>query len=250
MSIVLGPLDRAPDPNRGNSGGDLVCPGKQTTVVEVKSYSAPGYMLSVVLGIQAVAPKCDHVKIACAHEDVFVLPMVRACISWGIGNASFEAECDYLNGTQVSVAAENIRVDARYLQFTRPWIKGDGLQVQPTYRVSAGFAYSSVGRNSNSARLTELAQIETPGESCIISIPDFAISMTILPVDASSVRADVFGFGRLYKTQYNVTGPLSNVGQNNVENALPLFNGAKFVEVTNTNQAGPAFAFVVFGLAL
>jgi len=247
------PLAGQEDLNRGDSvalsppPGDIVTSGKDTSIIEVRSRCAEGEVINIVLGIELEGQSNVSQD---SVENALVYPSVRALIDWGIGGTKFRAECDYLLGTQLSIAAENIRVGARYLKNSPPWQPVAEAQA-PTFRCAAAFSYGASGRNSNSARLTELVQVETPQSPPVrIQIPQYAISFTILPVDDSIVQADVFGFGTSYFVRYNVGVPISNVGQHNVENTFPIFNGARFIEITNQNEEGPLYAFVIFGLAL
>lgn len=247
----LSPLSAAIQANRGATAviRPPDCDLGETEVDVVDLRSAPGcvnaYLLAVVLGIDLYRTKCDPCTFI---QDAFVHVSVRAIIDWGVGGAPFHAECDWLLGTQLSIAAENIRIGARYEKFTLPWDPAE-FDEAPSFILSAGFALGNVGRNSNPARYTAIAAIESPGETQRISIPAFATSFTIQPVLGSPVLARKYGFGMGFGVDLSATSPLSNVGQYNVENAIPIANGDRFVEVRNEGT-GPALAFVVFGLSL
>lgn len=237
-----------------NCGGSVTLrPGRSETILELKSGDASGVNLAVVIGVETKgADGRSYDKTEHNLEPEFLISSVRVALSWGIGNTGFDAECDAINGTQLAIAAENLRVVAKYVTVDRPWdpTPPELLCQQPQFEVSAGLAYTGIGRNSNPARLTEVVQIENPGERCLIKVPPFAISMTVLPVDGGAARVRLMALGTGYSVRYDVVSPLSNAGQYNVENAVPIFNGARFVEVENISPTGPLSAIVVFGLAL
>lgn len=227
---------------------DTVLNGETVTrICEVRTTCAQGELLSVTLD-QSIRGGAE----ATTAFDVadFVWPNVRARIMWGSGNGSFQAECDFLNGTQLSIAAESICVDAVYRKVTMAAADVESWAAAPI-NARVAYAYGNVGRNSNPARLTEL--VELPGGTGNIAnvlIPPFATSFTLLPVaNNTDLTARVFGFGSSLFVDYDTVGTLSNTGQYNVENAFPLFNGARYIQI-NDGTSDPGYVFVVFGLAL
>lgn len=213
-------------------------------VVEFNAHSVRGHLMGVVLGLQECDEHGDPCNVEIA-DDILVLPTARAHLSWGLGGASFFAMCDYLHGTQIGLVAENIRVCAQYVVFggCAPAC------ALPCFSVSAGFGYGVRGHNSNSARLTEYADIEDPGGRVRIRVPPFATSLTVLPVQDQPCAIDVVSRCNSHSVHYEITTPLANNRTYNIENALPLYNGAHSVLVEN-KSAGPMAAFVIFGLAL
>jgi hypothetical protein len=112
------------------------------------------------------------------------------------------------------------------------------------------FGYGALGGNSNGARLTHVVFVDEPGDKKRIQIPPYAKSWTGIVMNGSTGCAvSGFGFGAGLRANYALTSPLSNVGQQTSENAFPVFNGERFLEVTNTNQAGPLAVVLIFGLA-
>ncbi len=204
------------------------------------------YLLNVTLGLALEKPLEDFVQ-----EQVFVLPMLRAVLKWGIGSQEFTAEADWLHGTQLTIEAEAVEVSARYLKNTLPWDPvPDDSAIYPNFIASAGVGYGNIGRNSSAATLTELAQIEDMNGQVDIPIPPYATAFTVLPVSDASVAVEQMAFGTAYATRHMIATPLSNAGQYNVENGIRVWNGAQFLRVTNLNEDAPAIALVVFALAL
>lgn len=185
-------------------------------------------------------------------EGQFVLPRITALLQWGIGgSANEEAEVDWQHGTQLTIGAQNVIVQARYDVITPDGVSFDPCDL-PAFTVNAGISRGTIGVNSNPARLTRVAQVTTPGDTVRFEIPNFALSFSVLVLgeNEQSALVEQVAFGTAYRTGHAFTSPTSNVDQYNVENAVPLWNGAEFLDVTNTNEAGSLTAFVIFGLAL
>lgn len=250
------PLGPIPDANRGASAD--VCPpidGCRSAVVDVldtRTWSGCSVSrdLIVTLGRRRTRnpngpPPVDDL------EGQFVLPRLTAFIQWGIGgSANEEAEVDWQHGTQLSIGAQNVIVQARYEVITPDGGTFDPCDL-PLYTVNAGVSRGTVAVNSNPARLTRVVQVPTPGDKVRISVPNFAISFTTLVLgEGVGALVEQVAFGTAYRTQHTYGSPTANVDQYNVENAIPLWNGAEFLDVTNTNDEGPLTAFVIFGLAL
>jgi hypothetical protein len=111
-------------------------------------------------------------------------------------------------------------------------------------RLAAGFAYGGAG--ASPARLTEIVQVE-PGGRESVPIPPWAMSFAVVP-DAA-LQLEVLTFGPGFSPKYIVNAPLSNQFQSNIENAFPLVNGARCIEVTNLSATNPLTAFVIFDLS-
>lgn len=248
----VGPLAEASAGSRG-SGAELPPPasnaydsvygkviGRSVGLVDVDTGACQsGATIAVVLGLE-VSSAQNTLRTG------FIYPHVRAEIEFGIGTVNFKAYADWINGTVLSVPAENINVSAQYIKQTNP-TEPDTTTEYPTYRVSAGLAYAGAGHNSNPARLTELVQIETQGGFQQFEIPAFAISWTLVsPVDTT---VNVVGQGDEYDLEYEIAGPPTNAGQHDVENSFPIPNGTRFIQVFNSG-AEPLTAFLIFGLAL
>lgn len=216
-----------------------------TRIIEFNSICVRGELLGVVLGIREEGRPCCHPP-DCTHgSGLFALPIVRAELEWGLGGATFFAEADFLNGTVLSVVAESLKVCAKYIVWgdpCAPWL--------PTFRASAGVGYIARSANSNPARFTELVTVGA-GQKASIAIPNFALSFTVQPLDPAPALVQVAVLGPCGpRIPYVVVSPLTNLGQHNVENALPLFNGATQIEVDNTTGIAPLAVFIIFGLAL
>lgn len=247
------PLTRVDVNNRGHS--KILCPKRHdrcddkehesdgwVEIFETRGdFCVNGWPLTIVLGVELE----DNLK--CFANDEFCWAAIQARVQWGLGSARFTAELDVLDGTQITVVGENVSVQARYVVASRPW-EPDRCPVPPA-RISAGVGLGASHGVGSPARLTRLVQIEKPNDRQRIRVPRFATGLTVLPVQDSKVHVDVTALGRAYRVGYDVATPLSNAGQSNRMGALPLFNGAEFVDVTNVDS-GAAEAFLVFELAL
>lgn len=177
-----------------------------------------------------------------------VQPLIRAHIKWGTGsNGEFEAEVDFVNGTQLSFPAETITVIGKYLvTHGDNEINPEALCKLPTFELNVGFGMGAVGKN---ATLTEFVSIKEPGAKKTIQIPQYATVFTVQPTEDSSAIARMFGFAKNLATKYRFTaggGPDEfGIGQN-----IRIFNGARFLEITNDNASGTLDTFIIFGLAL
>ena len=249
MSIDLRPLtSQDADVQRGMSRS-LAPDDDPLRIFKFTSECARGELIGVTLGLAIEGNECCD-ELDCAGP--FALPAVRAKLEWALGSACFCAEADFLHGTTLAVVAERLQVCAEYIVWgdrCAPWL--------PVYKVSAGAGYVARSSNSNPARFTELVTVGA-GQQLEIAIPNFAISLTLQPADFSFPPAPpppaVTRIGVLGpcgpRVVYDVVSPLSNLGQHNVENALPIFNGATKIEIDNTGGATPLALFLIFGLAL
>lgn len=250
MPIDLRPLTaQSHDVQRGMT--ERLAPGSGHDLVRLIEFQPGICVRGELLGIHLAVCEERHPGSDCCDEDeCFALPALRAHLEWGLGGATFTARVDFLNGTSIALVAECLKVCAEYVIWgdsCAPWL--------PVYRASAGVGYFGTRAvSSNPARLTELA-CAAAGARERIPIPPFAVSVTIQPIDdpsspaPSPIRASVVG-PRGPAVRYDVAHPLTNAAQDNTIDALPLFNGARFVEIDNTGGAGPLAAFVIFGLAL
>ena len=256
---LRGPLDCQGPSNRGSgltvappvgsfdSAGQVV--GPTQSIVRVQGGDVGGLM-SVTLGLKLNAnsvspPGFDEVNI-------FTAPIVRAVIQFGSGTVKNTVVADWNNGTVLSIAAEDVTVAAQYIRQTRPWNPIDHtLDVDPTFNLTAMLGYQSVGHNSNPARLTYLVQLEnsadTPNQE--IEIPEFAQSFTVIPITDADMVVQLRTWSAGYRWNYDIASPLTNVGQDNVENTFPIPNGARFLRVENPG-VDEFFCWVIFGLSL
>lgn len=243
---AIGPLSWSSPNNQGAT--KEIQPGQ--TNIGVADLRAPSWVIGttigVVLGAQPQGDEDDFLDLAS-----FLHSNIRATIVWNVGSAAFRAQCDWMNGTQIAVQAAQVQVYADYILRGFPNEPDPLCGDFPNVNLAAAFTYGGIGRSSNPARLTELVQIADSGGVSRIRVPPFATSFNVQIVrPQTSAQIDVLSYGALYRVRHNITAPLANVGQDNHESAFPLRNGARFLEVTNTNQSGPLMAFVVFGLAI
>ncbi len=61
--------------------------------------------------------------------------------------------------------------------------------------------------------------------------------------------AHIRGFGDIYQVTDVIVAPLSNLGQSNRIDQIPIPNGARHIEIEN-RDTGRASAFVMFGLGV
>lgn len=250
MSIdVTNPLVHSSPNNRGAVVS--VRPGQMgVAIADMRAQPNIGRGMDVVLGSQQ-----DGLLEEFVDEASFLDAYARATVKWSIGSASFLARCDWIEGTQLSLGAEQISVSADY--FLRGYSSAEPNFVPdascckaPSLLLSAGFAWGTTGRNSNGARLTELVEVAPEGK-VRIPIPPFAISFTVALADPSTTATvDVVGYGTKFKNRVEITGPMTNVNQTDSENAFPIRGGARFLEVINPTSDSTLLAFVIFGLSL
>jgi hypothetical protein len=236
--VRIRPLDGRKDTGVGNSF--TLCPGEEQQIVYAETFACdtPEPLL-VNLALDVHGPPCPI-------PDAMIWPHVRGELSWTLGAVRFEAEFDVIDGMCISVTANTIKVRARYLVESPPWEPRPDPQDLPAIVVTGGLGYGC----GVWPQLTELAQVRQAGDSCIVPVPRYARTFTVLPVNDSKVAVRVMPLGGGYGVNARIGVPLTNVDQYNAQDAISLFDGAQFVEVTNRNQTGPAFAFLVFELSL
>ena len=239
---LLRPLSETLTSTEMNHGRDAVlCPGDSETIVSVANRCIVGESIAVVVGLEDVEDP------TCCITDAHVHAMIRGHVSWGLGCVRFHAWFDWLHGTQLTLVAEQIDVTAHYLVVSPPWLPCPDVCLPPL-RVSAGLGYGCVGKG---ARLTELAQVETPGQSVLVDVPPFASHVTIQPACGQSAEVRLFDCGKAYAPCFTYVGGGSEaIEESGIGQQIPIPNGVRFVEVFNRNEAGPLTAFVIFGLTL
>jgi len=235
---------------RGASGGDIGPPDESTTVLRMAAHESVATILEVTLGLKQVSGKVfeEDKKTWADQGDVHV--MVRGRATWGIDGASFDAKFDWMNGTRLSIGAEFLQIEAEYVLCHPKGVTVERSKL-PRFSPAVGLAYGGIGRNSNPARYTDWVYLSEIGDFKDIPVPAFATSVTVLPNGSSQAQVEIIGVGSSGAVSLTATGPLANVNQYNVENAVPLFNGARRVRIRNTNTEDlPLTAYVIFGLAL
>ena len=233
------PLTEVAESMRGHA--QTICFGEEMPLVRASRHACQiGEVIGITLDIEPVHPFDDDAGLESTA------PLVRAVIEWGIGGVVFkEVIVDFVNGTHITIGAEAIcTVKARY-DAAPLGPNGCDPCCLPPMIVRAGLFYGCASRG---ATLTEVANIEEPGESCRIPIPPFAVSFTVLPVDGASVAADI-GFCGPARVRSVIVTPLSNEDQHNALDQIPIPNGARYVEIVNRG-AGRATAIVMFRIAI
>ncbi len=256
---TLGPLGRVFSPNSRGNTGIIGPPGGVFDAEGIISGPAAVTIFSTMTGIECVRGEelCVvlgrqlHTTTANPTPESFltdqaVLAQVRAVITFGQGSANYTVECDWLHGTCLAITCEQITVQARYVLQVDPGGSLPQGYMPPTFDLAASVGYKASERNSNGARLTEVRFVPAQGTKRI-RIPERAISMNVFPFGSSAtIEAHVRAFGAPYTQVYTSTSPLTGY---QVENALPLFEGAEFVELVNGDAEEDVRAAVIFGLA-
>ena len=254
--IIIRPLDAFLGPNmEGRRGRSLVLePGcdQRIDIFDFNKVCVRGELLGVVLSIcrRPGDDKCPPLPPAGDSHDRF--PAVRAHLWWGLGAATFYAVCDFLNGTQIGLVAESLRIAAEYVVFDVRADKDEPIPAEcclPDFNIAAGAGYGVRSHNSNSARLTELISIDGADEVACVPIPAFALSFTVQPIRDGQAAVEIVSDCGGTPVPYDVVTPLSNLGQHNMEKVMPLYNGARALFIRSRNGL-PLKAFVIFGLAL
>lgn len=237
------PLDGVYPAQKGAS--TVVEPGQQiATSIKLEKRCENPEALGVTFSIAGVgkltANECERIS------SLILLP--RARIWFGIGDARQFVDLDLRTGATLSVLAESLEVLLDYQVRTPPWaVDGCDLSCAPSYRVLTSVGY---GGSCRLATFTEVAFVEEPGARCRIPIPPFASTFTVLPNQDSSVKIHIRAFSNQYDVRDVIVAPLSNLGQSNRVDQIPIPNGARWIEVENTSETLAATAFVVFGLGI
>ena len=252
-----GPLDDQDDRNLG--GTVFVSPGDTNiSLLSLKSDAAPvvcALALNIDIDPGSVSEGGEDVA-----EDQYIYSAVRVRFDFGIGAATQTVIADVSRGTVIAVPMQTAKVTLDYIVQCPPWLKDQdvtSLKGLPVYRVTGGLAYSPTGHNENPSRFTEFVAIENtvdtnspPTNVRRVPIPAFATGFSVLPANDGTCTVAIKGVSSQFPVQYDVTAPLTNVGFHLTENAVPIPNGAKYLDITNTRGDGGAFyGFVVFGLA-
>lgn len=232
MPSDLRPLTAQAAPSR-RSGQVTLCPDQARNLIQVfefRSECVRAEVLGITIGLSRLSDR--H----CCPPERFALPAVRAHLDWCIGNAAFSARADVLNGTVLSVAAEQVKLCVEYI------VCGDECADLPAFKVSGGVSYGA--SSGFPAQLTELVCAD-PGDVARVEIPPFAMGFTVLPIEPSSgpTRGSILGPGGAPRVSFEIPASTG-------KRFLPLFNGAACIEIDNTDSAEPKAAFVIFELAL
>lgn len=247
----LAPLTYVGDANRGN-GGVIVAPPEATlvdgvltgdgdvvSIFDTRSSCVRGARLGITL---AIGLADGPASLDSFLGDGIAIRMVRAVVKWGNGLAPYEAEFDWIHGTQIEITADTVDVGARYIRRAIP--DSEEEPAAPTFVVSAGVGYAGGGRNSNGARRSEFVYLPEADDTKLIVIPPFATSFTVVPFgDGSTVLARLRGYGTTDSSLYSVTAPMTGVHN---EGQFTIWNGAVFLEIENPNDAALG-AMIVFG---
>ena len=241
---VLRPLNGTLD---GNRGAQLVLgPQQSQEIIRVANGCIQGESIGVTLGISVSGKLTANEKTRTSVH----WPLPRARVSWRTGNSGpLFVDVDYKTGSTVGVIAESVWVHARYDVATPPWATDEekcDLSCLPEYRLQASFGY---GGSCRIATFTEVAFVENFGERAKLPIPPFASTFTVLPINNTLVSAHIRGYGSIYEVTDVIVAPLSNLGQSNRIDQIPIPNGARHIEIENRGDT-PSMSFVMFGLGV
>jgi len=229
MTLVLPPPTISGAPGTVNESGFR-------TLVDMRSRGPDSELLNITLNLMLGDGLDDRTIFPFGNN----VPMVQAVLDWGIGGAQFSAVCDWLQGTQLSIPANTLRVSAQYVN-----VQNLAGPAPPSFIVSAGLSYGNTGRMSSPARFTERLQI-LPGFPVDRKIPKYATGFAIASNSPCLIDVGPFVGGLL---QYSFVPPMSNAGQRNVENSFPLPNGVRSITITNTSGVSSPYA-IIYTLAI
>lgn len=228
------PLAGASQNNRGNSAiYEIAGIGVESTTIKTIAQSNrnagdDAEMITVMLGVQW--PQRDG---AIASDGI----AVTALLKWGVGNASFEAEIDWNNGTIFSLPASFINVNGKV-------VESAGEVPDTPLILSAALAYGTVSQSRSSPmRYTDSFYLEGVGEAR--TIPSFATSFGI--VTASSSPDITISMPDAVSPSSSVYRFLSN--SESIESQYMIPNGITKMVLTNNNSGNLAVS-IVYNLAL
>lgn len=232
--VIVRPLEDREDIDLGNA--KLLCAGQHDVIVFAQNPNATNAEpIDVVLTSRDDAPTTiDGFTTVGVSPDAFIWPHVRALVEWGVGAQRFFAWVDVLTATHFSLSAEVIRVTAFYDVVCC----GDFGRCPPPAIIVGGALGYGCGK---APQFTELACIEKPGDRACVPVPPFARKFHVMPARGGKFDARVVPFGGALAVDVDDPAPNKDI---------PLFNGARQVEIVNRNEAGALQAFVVFDLSL
>ncbi len=257
------PLAGALENNRGNSA--VINPGATIPLIASTAMSAGQDAETIVATL--------GLSIANAPNETLILTesiTVRAILEWGIGNAKFTAECDWLDGTAIQIPASFLRVGGR---FEGTLARGNPQPVP--IQLDVGFSYGSAGRRICPARYTQiLGDAEQDGDNLLTrrmepgvlygpyQIPRFATNYIV-----TSMALAAAGFAPTAATPITIVQTAnadianllppgavhtyvaeSNLARQN-EAEFPRVNGARYIYALNGGNKA-AWVNAVWSLAL
>lgn len=179
-------------------------------------------------------------------EDVFVVPQLRARVTFGNGSIMKTIDVDWINGTQLAFGAKQLLVQAVY-RLTRLATSSNTLAAPPEFKIQTMTSYGTLNQNSHGARLTEIVAFEADPGVQTLRVPDFATSFTIVPFAQGTWTASLYSWGSAASVDYAGGGAPLDATTYNVENAFPHFNGARFLDVASEDTE--FIGAVIFDLA-
>ena len=242
MSIILDPPVRN---SSGDGGGGAISDSNTLALMEMRSRGQDAELLSITLDLELNG--VDNNIVVPNPFGTTEVAMARCLVSWGIGGASFSAVCDWLQGTQLSIPANFVRIAAQYVRYTT-----NPGTTPPSFRLNAGMSYGNVGRIASPARFTEhFGASIAAGASVTVKIPKYAMSFCVVSNNTCNVAVGPFmgAAGATALLNYSYVPVMTNVGQRNVENSFPIHNGARFLTLQNTGVGDAGFN-VIYTLAL
>lgn len=178
-------------------------------------------------------------------------PDIKARIFWGTGGTFAVADVDCINGTQISIQGNYVRVDGLYLQyFPDPGVN----TTPPDVTLGATIGYGTRAGSStpptwtrNNPALLQLPAVEGAGAgtSQTFQIPSFAKDVTVYARTGTGIPPVQLGFG------FNAGATnFIRISQGVDEAPVRIIPGAaQVLTIINPNQF-PIGYTAVFGLAL
>jgi hypothetical protein len=229
-----------PRPNRGASK-TIAASGEPVVVLDAYRPVNTTVAYPIVITLGVTGPLVEPIVPA----DAALFVSLRAIVRWGIGgSAEFEAVVDWLEGTRLSVSAERVLVKAVYDVDVPRWLPSPKRISCPERRVSAGVGYGHAS-GEHRASLTSFVALEKLGDSEVVPFPPFAVGFTVMPANGGTATARIVFPSSALAVPVTVTTPTTASGTFPIKKP----NGASGVAIENAG-AGPAFALVVFTMAM
>ena len=201
------------------SGSQSIAIGETTELINAGVRGGVPRVMGVSLGYAFVPLSSQGNAVAADCETV-------ALITLGIGGTAFQAEVDFVNGTQFSVVAAFVTVKASYRE-----IAGSPTHVKPApVTVAASLAMGSLASGVTPQRTLGQDSIIAPNAYVVYNIPAFAKSFRVATQpSAPNLKVWVVRASIVQGTEVNVVTALSE--------SIPIPNGAYAVWVQNVDAA-------------
>ena len=203
------------------------------TLIDISTKDGEPHVVTLSLGFVGRAPVGELVNPAV--EVVGVLDV-------GIGGLSFQAEVDFVQGTQFSLAASRLQLHAIYWRVYGNPVVAIGAPV-PTVQVGASLSTGVIAHGRQPQRTLTRRNGPAAGNNDAWFIPTFAKSLRVVCVPANLQLYEQFWSNAFQLTDYQtVAYPSAD---------LPIPNGSDTFVVANPNLQGrPDHYSLIWELAL